>query len=269
MKRVFLIVLDSLGIGEAPDARDFGDAGTNTLRSLYKTGRLNIPNLIKLGIGNIDGVDYLAKTDSHKATVCRMKELSRGKDTTIGHWEIAGIVSESAMPTYPDGFPSEIIETFESAIGRKTLCNKVYSGTEVIKDYGEEHIKTGMPIIYTSADSVFQIAAHEEIIPIDTLYEYCHKARKILTGKHAVGRVIARPFITEGGKFKRTANRHDFSLSPPRKTLLNAISESGLEVISVGKINDIFAGSGITSSNPSLSNSDGMRIASEIQKKDF
>lgn len=269
MKRVFLIVLDSLGIGEAPDARDFGDAGTNTLRSLYKTGRLNIPNLIKLGIGNIDGVDYLAKTDSHKTTVCRMKELSRGKDTTIGHWEIAGIVSESAMPTYPDGFPSEIVETFESAIGRKTLCNKVYSGTEVIKDYGEEHIKTGMPIIYTSADSVFQIAAHEEIIPIDTLYEYCHKARKILTGKHAVGRVIARPFITEGGKFKRTANRHDFSLSPPRKTLLNAISESGLEVISVGKINDIFAGSGITSSNPSLSNSDGMRIASEIQKKDF
>ena len=269
MKRVFLIVLDSLGIGAAPDARDFGDEGTNTLRSLYRTGILNIPNLIKLGIGNIDGIDYLEKADSHRATVCRLRELSRGKDTTIGHWEIAGIVSESAMPTYPDGFPSEIIETFESAIGRKTLCNKVYSGTEVIKDYGEEHIKTGMPIIYTSADSVFQIAAHEDIIPIDTLYEYCREARKILTGKHAVGRVIARPFITADGKFKRTANRHDFSLTPPRKNLLNAISDSGLEVISVGKINDIFAGYGITSSNPSLSNSDGMRIASDIQKKDF
>lgn len=269
MDRVFLIVLDSLGIGAAPDAKNFGDEGANTLRSLYNTGRLNIPNLIKLGIGSIDGVDYLEKSDSPMATVCRLRELSRGKDTTIGHWEIAGIISESAMPTYPEGFPAEIIERFEAEIGRKTLCNRVYSGTEVIKDYGEEHIRTGMPIIYTSADSVFQIAAHEDIIPIDTLYKYCLTAREILTGEHAVGRVIARPFVTENGKFKRTANRHDFSLAPPRKTLLNAISESGLEVISVGKINDIFAGSGITSSNPSVSNSDGMRIASQLQKRDF
>lgn len=269
MERVFLIILDSLGIGEAPDAKVFGDAGANTLKSLYKTGILNIPNLERMGIGNIDGIDYLIKEANQTASVARLLEISSGKDTTVGHWEIAGIISRAPFPTYPEGFPREIIEEFERQCNIKTLCNKPYSGTEVIKDYGDEHLKTGSLIVYTSQDSVFQIAAHEDIVPPEKLYEYCRIARKILTGKHNVGRVIARPFITEKGEYKRTANRRDFSVSPHAKTVLDSISEGGLSVISVGKISDIFNGVGITEAIPSHSNEEGMAITKELLKKDF
>ena len=269
MKRVFLIVLDSLGIGEAPDAREFGDAGANTLRSTYMTGELNIPNLISLGLGNIDGVDFLGKAKNPLAAHGRLREISAGKDTTIGHWEIAGIHSKSPLPTYPCGFPEEIIAKFEKRTGRKAICNKPYSGTEVIRDYGEEHIKTGALIVYTSADSVFQIAAHEDTVPPETLYEYCKIAREILVGEHAVGRVIARPFITEGGKFVRTANRRDFSLEPPRDTMLDAIAAKGLSTIAVGKISDIFAGCGITEEIHTSGNTDGLRVTLGLAEKDF
>ena len=268
MKRVFLIVLDSLGIGAEPDAAEYGDVGTNTLKRISSSKSFNIPNLTELGIGGIDGIDYLPKMPA-RATLARVRELSRGKDTTTGHWEIAGIVSEEPMPTYPDGFPPEVIEEFERLSGRKTLCNKPYSGTAVLDDFGEEHLNTGALIVYTSADSVFQIAAHEELVPPAELYEYCRIARKILTGKHGVGRVIARPFVGTPGSFSRTANRHDFSLLPPKRTMLDKIKDAGLDVISVGKINDIFAGIGVTESNPSRSNADGMRITSEIAKRDF
>lgn len=269
MKRIFLIILDSLGIGEAPDAEKFGDEGANTLKSLYKTGKLRIPNLEKMGVGNIDGIDYLEKEASPSAATARLFEISAGKDTTVGHWEIAGIISDSPHPTYPNGFPSEVIERFEKETGRPTLCNKPYSGTEVIRDFGDEHIKTGALIVYTSQDSVFQIAAHEDIIPPEELYGYCEIARKILSGKHAVGRVIARPFITEGGIYKRTANRRDFSLTPPKRTVLDAIKEAGLSVISVGKINDIFNGKGISEAIPSHSNKEGMEITSALTERDF
>ena len=210
--RIFLIVLDSFGIGEAPDANAFGDVGANTLRSLFRTGRLNIPNLISLGISHIEGVNYLQISGKPLGAYGRFAEASLGKDTTTGHWEIAGLRSDSPMPTYPQGFPAEIISEFEKAVGVGTLCNLPYSGTEVIADYGEEHMRTGKLIVYTSADSVFQIAAHEELYPVGRLYEICRVARGILKPPHAVGRVIARPFITEGGKFKRTDNRRDFSL---------------------------------------------------------
>ena len=231
MKRVFLIVLDSFGIGEAPDAADFGDAGTNTLRSAERSGKLNIPTLISLGIGNIDGVDCVDKTDSPGASVTRLRELSLGKDTTTGHWEIAGVVSHAPMPTYPEGFPSEVMDEFTKRTGYGWLCNLPYSGTDVIRDYGDEHIKTGKLIVYTSADSVFQIAAHEDLVPTEKLYEICKTAREMLSGKHGVGRVIARPFVGESGNYKRTANRRDFSLIPPHGTALDVISEAGLNVI--------------------------------------
>lgn len=269
MKRVFLIVLDSLGIGAAPDADKFGDVGANTLRSLHRTGLLSVPNLISLGLGNIDGVDYIGRAENPRAAYGRLREMSAGKDTTIGHWEIAGILSEKPLPTYPCGFPDEIIAEFERVCGRKTLCNKPYSGTDVIRDYGEEHIKTGALIVYTSADSVFQIAAHEEVVSPEELYGYCMAARKILTGEHAVGRVIARPFITEGGKFVRTANRRDFSLKPPRKSMLDAIKAHGRDVIAVGKISDIFAGCGITEEIHTSGNTDGMRVTLELAERDF
>ena len=213
MKRIFLIILDSFGIGGLPDAYKFGDEGSNTLRSVYTSEYLDLPNMTRLGLYNIDGVEVGDKSQDLIASYARMIEQSTGKDTTIGHWEIAGIISEKPMPTYPEGFPEEIIEKFENISGREVLCNKPYSGTEVIHDYGREHVETGKLIVYTSADSVFQIAAHESIVPPEQLYEYCRIARKILTGKHGVGRVIARPFIgnpTDG--FTRTANRHDFSL---------------------------------------------------------
>lgn len=269
MKRVFLIVLDSVGIGYAPDAKKFGDVGANTLRSCWETDKLHIPNLIKLGISDIEGVDYLEKCDTPTAIRARMQELSLGKDTTTGHFEIAGLYSDTPMPTYPAGFPHSIISEFERRTGRTVICNKPYSGTDVIRDFGKEHIKTGALIVYTSADSVFQIAAHEDVVPLDLLYSYCEIAREILVGEHAVGRVIARPFITENGSFKRSAYRRDFSLKPKRPTMLDAISASGLSVISVGKIYDIFAGVGVTESHKTHSNAEGMEKTIELTGVDF
>ena len=269
MKRIFLCVLDSFGIGNAPDSILFGDENANTLRSISSSPEFKIPNLLKMGLGNIDGVDYLPKEESQSAFVCRLTEKSKGKDTTIGHWEIAGIVSEKPLPVYPDGFPEEVINDFEDETGVGTLCNKPYSGTEVIKDYGEEHLQTGKLIIYTSADSVFQIAAHEEIVPPEKLYEYCRIARKLLTGKHGVGRVIARPFIGEKGNFTRTSNRHDFSIEPPRETILDALNKNHFDTIAIGKITDIFAEKGISESIFTHSNREGMEKMSEYAEKDF
>ena len=267
MKRIFLIVLDSLGIGAEPDAADFGDVGTHTLKSVSTGKGFCVDNLRRAGLGNIDGQDFLGAVEHPTAAVARLRERSRGKDTTIGHWELAGVVSSKPMPTYPNGFPREVLDAFTEATGRGVLCNKPYSGTEVIKDYGEEHLKTGKLIVYTSADSVFQIAAHESLVPPEQLYEYCRAARAILQGEHGVGRVIARPFEGEW-PFKRTTNRHDFSLIPPR-TMLNAISESGQQVISVGKINDIFAASGVTESNPTRGNTDGLNKTMALAERDF
>lgn len=265
--RIFLIVLDSFGIGNAPDAEKFGDLGANTLNSIAKSEKFSIPNLTKLGIRNIDGVK-LEKADSPIGKFGALQELSNGKDTTIGHFEIAGIISEKPMPTYPNGFPEEIIKEFEKQTGCGTLCNKAYSGTQVIADYGEEHIKTGNLIVYTSADSVFQIAAHTDIVPLEKLYEYCKIARNILQGEHAVGRVIARPFNGEY-PYTRTADRHDFSVEPPKETMLDILKENNFDVISVGKIADIFANRGITEKFFSHSNDEGMSKTLELTDKDF
>ena len=266
MKRFFIIVLDSCGIGELPDANLWHDEGSNTLGAIRNNPAFNCPNLKKLGLFNIDDVG--GGIDNPQGAFARLGELSMGKDTTIGHWEIAGLVSPKALPTYPNGFPKEIIDEFEKRTGRKTLCNKPYSGTEVIKDYGEEHIKTGALIVYTSADSVFQIAAHEEVVPVKELYRYCEIAREILVGDHGVGRVIARPFTGEY-PFTRTANRHDFSLVPPKETMLDLLKNSGYETISVGKIYDIFAGKGLSESNRTCSNANGMEVTLKLQKRDF
>ena len=268
-KRVFLIVLDSFGIGYAPDAADFGDLGANTVESAYRSGHLDIPNMTAMGIGNIDGVRCLAKTKTPSASYARLRELSLGKDTTTGHWELMGLVSERPMPTYPGGFPKELLDEFSAAVGRGVLCNLPYSGTDVIRDYGEEHIKTGDLIVYTSADSVFQIAAHEDVVPIDELYEICRKAREILQGDDGVGRVIARPFVGEVGSFRRTENRRDFSLLPPKDTALDIIKSNGLDVIGVGKIGDIFAMKGITQTYPTHNNDEGMAKALELADRDF
>lgn len=268
MKRVFLIVLDSCGAGEAPDAAEFGDRDCNTIKRISTSPYFKDENMLALGLGNIDGLDFLGKTDSPAASVARMREKSRGKDTTVGHWEIAGLVSPSPLPTYPDGFPEDVLKAFAEATGRGVLCNKPYSGTDVIRDYGEEHIKTGKLIVYTSADSVFQIAAHEDIVPVETLYEYCRAARKILTGKNAVGRVIARPFTGEY-PFTRTANRHDFSLEPPSDTLLDVLKNNGKTVYAVGKIYDIFAGRGMTGHVFTHSNTEGMQKTLEMLDTDF
>ena len=265
-KRVFIIVLDSMGIGELPDAHLWHDEGSNTLGAIRNHPNFNCPNLTKLGLFNIEGVG--GGIANPEASFARMTEKSMGKDTTIGHWEIAGIISPKPLSTYPNGFPKEVIDEFERQTGRKTLCNKPYSGTEVIKDYGEEHMKTGALIVYTSADSVFQIAAHEDVVPVDELYEYCRIARRILQGEHGVGRVIARPFNGEY-PFTRTTRRHDFSLDPPATTMCDLIKKAGLASISVGKIFDIFAGRGLTESNPMKGNADGMRITLEKQKEDF
>ena len=227
MKRVFLIVLDSVGMGEMPDAAEYGDAGSNTILAVSKSPYFSMPNMKKLGYFNIDGMAVNDKEEHPTAAFARMTESSKGKDTTIGHWEIAGIISKAPLPTYPNGFPKEILEEFSKQTGRGVLCNKPYSGTEVIKDYGDEHRRTGDLIVYTSADSVFQIAAHEEVVPVEQLYEYCKIARKILTGEHGVGRVIARPFIGESGNYTRTSNRHDFSLEPPAVTMLDQMKEAG------------------------------------------
>lgn len=268
--RVFLIVLDSFGVGNAPDAAAFGDEGSNTFKACYNFGKLNIPNMKKLGLFNIDGVDFGEREKEPLGAYARLVEESAGKDTTIGHWEIAGIISEKPLPVFPDGFPDEVIKEFERRTGRKTLCNKPYSGTEVIKDYGVEHMKTGALIVYTSADSVFQVAANENVVPVKKLYEYCEIARDILKGDYAVGRVIARPFVgTSPENFARTSNRHDFSLLPPSKTMLDILKDNGKDVLSVGKIIDIFAGQGITEFIRTVSNADGMIKTAEFQKKDF
>ncbi len=269
-KRVFLIVLDSLGIGEMPDSAAFGDAGSNTLASIAKSEKFHTPNLQKLGFFNIDGVDCCEQAAAPQASYGRFAELSKGKDTTVGHWEIAGVVSPRPLPTYPEGFPPEVIAAFEKKTGRKTLCNKPYSGTEVLKDYGEEHMRTGALIVYTSADSVFQVAAHEEIVPLEKLYEYCRAAREILQGEHGVGRVIARPFIgNPADGFTRTPHRHDFSLPPAKETVLDLVQKAGLATIGVGKIFDIFAGQGVGETHPIESNHHGMEITLELAKKDF
>ena len=270
MKRVFLIVLDSFGIGAMPDSQQFGDIGVNTLRSCASSPKLHIPNLIAAGLGNIEGVDCLPKAEKPLGAYARLREASMGKDTTIGHWEIAGIVSPSALPTYPQGFPREVLEEFEHQTGRGVLCNLPYSGTDVIRDYGEEQKRTGKWIVYTSADSVFQVAANEAWIPLEELYDACRKARRILQGKHGVGRVIARPFVGEdAASFKRTSNRHDFSLEPPGKTMLDAIKEQGLDSLAVGKIHDIFAGRGDTEYVFNKSNADGMQHTLDYAQRDF
>lgn len=269
-KRAFLIVLDSFGIGGAVDAKEFGDEGTDTLRTISRSDKFVCPNLEKLGIFNIDGNGYHKASAAPMADYARMHEKSRGKDTIVGHWEIAGVVSNAPMPTFPNGFPREFIERFEKAAGRKTICNLPYSGTKVLEDYGEEHLKTGALIVYTSGDSVFQIAAHESLVPVDELYKICAMARQMLTGDLAVGRVIARPFIGESAKdFKRTANRRDYALLPPQSTVLDELKSAGKDVISVGKINDIFGGQGVTKAHKTKSNADGMRIALELLDEAF
>ncbi len=268
-KRVFLVVLDSVGIGELPDAAQYGDEGSNTLKSCMTVNECTLPNLKRLGLFNIDGVDCGEKESSIIGAYGRCREKSKGKDTTTGHWEICGLVSHKPFPTYPDGFPDEIINEFEKRTGRKVICNKPYSGTDVIRDYGKEHLETGALIVYTSADSVFQIAAHENEVPVEVLYEYCRIAREILTGDHAVGRVIARPFEGEYPNFRRTAKRHDFSLVPPEETLLDVLSKEGYDVIPIGKIYDIFAGKGLKKAIPTASNTDGMKKIKEALESDF
>ena len=270
MKRIFLFVLDSFGIGAMPDSESFGDVGVNTLRSCTGSEKMNIPTMISAGLGNIDGVDCLPKCEAPTGAFARLQEASMGKDTTIGHWEIAGVVSDNPLPTYPEGFPEEVLKAFEEATGRGCLCNLPYSGTDVIRDYGQEHLDTGKWIIYTSADSVFQVAAHEELVPLPELYDACHKARNILRGKHGVGRVIARPFVGDSvNGFKRTSNRHDYSLEPPAETMLDAIKAAGLDSIAVGKIHDIFAGYGDTEYVYNTSNTNGMEHAAHYAAQDF
>ena len=268
MKRIFLIVLDSFGIGALPDSEKFGDVGVNTLASCQRSEKLHIPNLINLGLGNIQGVAGLPKV-SAAAAFGRMAEASVGKDTTTGHWEMAGILSENPLPTYPNGFPDEVLKPFMEETGRGVLANAPWSGTAVIEEFGAQHMKTGDLIVYTSADSVFQIAAHEDIVPPAQLYEYCRIARKILTGRHGVGRVIARPFVGVPGAFKRTANRHDFSLEPPENNLLSALQTAGLATIGVGKIHDIFAGVGLSEYVYNDTNAHGMAHAMAYAEKDF
>ena len=265
-KRVFLIVLDSVGIGELPDAANFGDAGSNTIGAVRNHPNFHCPNLEALGLFNIEGVGGGVATP--RASFARMRETSMGKDTTIGHWEIAGIISPKPLPTYPNGFPLDLIAEFEARTGRKTICNLPYSGTDVIRDYGDEHCKTGALIVYTSADSVFQIAAHEDIVPVSELYRYCEIARELLTGEHAVGRVIARPFTGEH-PYARTPRRHDYSLLPPSNTIADVLQERGFDTISVGKIYDIFAGKGFSESNPTPNNAGGMEMTDKIAARDF
>lgn len=245
IKRVILIVLDSVGIGELPDAHLFGDEGSNTIGNIARDyPALSLPNLVKLGLGNITDLG-IGKTESPQGAFGRAAETSPGKDTTTGHWEISGLILRHPFPTFPNGFPPEILRPFEAAIGTKTLANKPASGTVIIEEFGPQHEQTGYPIVYTSADSVFQVAMHEAVIPIERQYEICQIARDMLIGKDAVGRVIARPFVGKPGSYQRTTNRKDFSLTPPGKTVLQQILASGKEVLAVGKINDIFAGDGI------------------------
>ncbi len=284
MKRVFLIVLDSVGMGKAIDAKDFGDEGANTLLSCSKSPYFAMPNMRNLGYFNIEGMELdpeganslgqekskaNSKADNFKGAVCRLREASAGKDTTIGHWEIAGLISDKPLPTYPNGFPDDIIRDIKGITCRGVLCNKPYSGTEVINDYGDEHMRTGDLIVYTSADSVLQIAAHEDKVSVDKLYSYCEKVRELLQGEHGVGRVIARPFIGTSGKYVRTSNRHDFSIKPPKDTMLNKLQDKGYETLAVGKIFDIFAGQGISDYVRTTSNEDGINKTLEMMDRDF
>ena len=269
MKRVFLIVLDSFGIGEMPDAEAYGDINVNTLRSVSKSPYFHMEHMRDMGLFQIDGVSVGEKTEHPTAAYARMTERSRGKDTTIGHWEIAGIYSPKPLPTYPNGFPEEVLEEFRLRTGRDILCNKPYSGTQVIADYGDEHVRTGKLIVYTSADSVFQIAAHEDVVPVEQLYDYCRIARQILQGEHGVGRVIARPFVGESGHYTRTPRRHDFSLLPPAVTMLDQLKAAGKDVIAVGKIQDIFVGKGITEHVYTSGNAEGIQQTLEYLDKDF
>ena len=270
MKRIFLIVLDSFGIGAMPDAPSFGDHNVNTLASCVSSALLQIPTMTGAGLGNIDGVSCIPETDAPTGAYARLTETSMGKDTTIGHWEIAGVVSPQPLPTYPQGFPREVLDAFSEATGRGCLCNLPYSGTDVIRDYGQEHLDTGKWIVYTSADSVFQIAAHEELVPLEELYDACRKARALLRGRHGVGRVIARPFVGDAlSGFRRTPNRHDYSLEPPAATMLDAIKAAGLDCIGVGKINDIFAGQGTTEYVYNKSNLNGMEHTDHYAARDF
>ncbi len=269
MKRIFLIVLDSVGIGEMPDATEYNDAGSNTIKAVSGSEYFSMPNMRKLGFFNIDGVEIGGKEEAPRGAFARMTEVSKGKDTTIGHWEIAGVVSPKPLPTFPNGFPGELLEEFEKRTGRGVLCNKPYSGTDVIRDYGKEHLESGKLIVYTSADSVFQIAAHEELVPVETLYEYCRIARELLTGEVGVGRVIARPFVGTPGNFTRTANRHDYSLEPPAETMLDLLKQAGYEVLSVGKIVDIFAERGVTEYVRTKDNADGIEKTLAYMDKDF
>lgn len=266
MKRVFLIVLDSFGIGYEPDAADYGDVGSNTLQSIRTHENFSAPNLQKMGLFHIDGVAPAEKqSDRFTASIARLQEVSKGKDTITGHWEIAGLESKTAMPTYPEGFPQEFLDEFSRRIGRGLLCNLPYSGTQVLTDYGEQHLKTGDLILYTSADSVCQLAAHEDLVPVEELYRYCEIAREMLS----VGRIIARPFTGTAPNFTRTANRHDFALVPPAETMLNVLQKNGLATICVGKINDIFAGQGVSRTTHTVSNADGMAQTLEIASEDF
>ena len=266
MKRVFLIVLDSFGIGTAPDSADFGDAGADTLGSIRRSAKFSAENMKKLGLFNIDGI--AGGIEAPVGAYARMTERSRGKDTIIGHWEMCGVISESPMPTFPDGFPEELLEKLSAAWGRGILCNKPDSGTQVIADYGREHIETGKLIVYTSADSVLQIAAHESVVSIEELYRDCEIARGICQGKYGVGRIIARPFEGEY-PFKRTTRRHDFALVPPHKTTLDLLKDAGLDVIAVGKISDIFAGQGVTDAIKTAGNADGMEKTMALLDRDF
>lgn len=268
-KRVILIVMDSFGIGDAPDADKFGDAGTDTMRSCYGSSEFKADNLRELGLFNIDGIDYDAGTAEPAGAYARIREASAGKDTTIGHWEIAGIISKEPLPTFPEGFPQEVLDNIKKNTGRDVLCNKPYSGTKVINDYGDEHVKTGKLIVYTSADSVLQIAAHEDVVPLEELYDICRTCRGFLTGRYGVGRVIARPFVGSNGNYTRTSNRHDFSLTPPADTMLDYIKNAGMDTIAIGKIFDIFAGAGITEHTYTTGNPDGIEKTIEFMDKDW
>lgn len=263
MKRVFWIVADSLGIGAQPDAALYGDAGADTFRSVCESDRLYIPTLEALGLRCAHG-----ERGSPIGVYGKLTEKSAGKDTVTGHWEMCGVVSERAFPTYPDGFPPEVLEPFCKEIGKEVLCNKPYSGTKVLEDYGEEHLRTGFPIVYTSADSVFQIAAHTAVTDVQELYRYCRIARQILQGEHAVGRVIARPFAGEY-PFTRTGDRRDFSLPPPKETVPDCLKNAGLDVLAVGKIGDIFCMQGITEHFATHNNAEGMRILGELLRRNF
>lgn len=268
-KRVFWLIADSFGIGDAPDAAQFGDEGANTLRSCQRSGKLTVPTMKELGLFNIDGVVGNVAL-SPIGCFGRLCEASLGKDTTIGHWELCSLQSDTPLPTYPNGFPDDVIDKLKALFGREIICNLPYSGTEVIKDYGEEHVKTGALIVYTSADSVLQIAAHEDVVPLETLYRYCEQARALMQGKHGVGRIIARPFIGNAKDgFVRTANRHDYSLTPPDKTVLDLLSEAGKDVIGIGKIHDIFAGRGMTRTIRTKNNQDGLEKTFAVMDEDF